>query len=85
MSKLKEKMMQLSDRTQQQGAQLLSEKVHPDVQKTRWEICLGCEHLFRQTSTCKQCGCFMQVKTWMPDQKCPIDKWSYSEIHTKKD
>lgn len=51
-------------------------KVSPEIQKARYDICLGCEKLYKPTSTCRLCGCFMQLKTWMPEQSCPIDKWS---------
>lgn len=51
-------------------------KVPPHIQKERMDICLKCEHLFHPTKTCKKCGCFMGLKTWARDLKCPIDKWS---------
>ena len=41
----------------------------------RLAICKGCDRLFKPTMTCKECGCFMKVKTHMKSQKCPIGKW----------
>jgi rubrerythrin len=50
-------------------------KVPEEVQAERFSKCEGCEKLYRPTYTCKVCGCFMKVKTWMPSQACPIGKW----------
>lgn len=50
-------------------------RVSPDIQKQRFEICLSCEHLYKTLNTCKQCGCFMPAKTWIPGVKCPLGKW----------
>jgi hypothetical protein len=56
-------------------------KVPDEVQKMRMDICLSCEKLYKPTTSCKLCGCFMSVKTYMPQQKCPIDKWQkYDDI-----
>lgn len=41
----------------------------------RMKICLQCEHFLKITKQCKKCGCFMPIKTRMPQQKCPVDKW----------
>lgn len=41
----------------------------------RIDICKSCEHLFKLTSSCKKCGCFMTAKTWLASAKCPINKW----------
>lgn len=43
--------------------------------KRRYEICNDCERLFRPTATCKECGCFMKVKTKVQKASCPIGKW----------
>ena len=29
----------------------------------------------RQRYKCKECGCFMNRKTWLKDASCPIGKW----------
>lgn len=50
-------------------------KVSPEIQKERYDICLGCDKLYKPTSSCRVCGCFMQLKTWMPEQRCPLNKW----------
>lgn len=45
------------------------------IRDGRYEICLGCERLFKPTRTCKECGCFMSAKTWLKLAECPLDKW----------
>lgn len=59
-------------------------KVSPEIQKERMDTCLACEKLYKPTSTCKVCGCFMQVKTWLPEVKCPIDKWPAVKVEEDK-
>jgi peptide deformylase len=41
----------------------------------RYEICLSCPELINITKQCKQCGCFMAVKTKLLEAVCPINKW----------
>jgi hypothetical protein len=41
----------------------------------RLAICRECPRLFKPTMTCKECGCFMQVKARIPAQSCPLGKW----------
>jgi len=49
--------------------------VDNDTRKERLEICGGCDRLFRPTWTCKECGCFMGVKTTLEGVSCPLGKW----------
>jgi len=42
---------------------------------SRLETCRACENFISLSSQCKLCGCFMKAKTWLPEAKCPIDKW----------
>lgn len=46
-----------------------------DIKDARYNICLGCDRLFKPTRTCKECGCFMGLKTWIKDASCPIGEW----------
>lgn len=46
-----------------------------EVRDERLDACKGCEELFKPTRTCKQCGCFMALKTWLKDATCPLGKW----------
>lgn len=41
----------------------------------RLGLCKGCDLLFKPTRTCKDCGCFMALKTWLKDAVCPVGKW----------
>ena len=50
-------------------------KVSQAVQEERYNICLSCPKFYMPTRSCKVCGCFMQIKTWMANQECPIGKW----------
>lgn len=50
----------------------IKEKTYP---KERLEICKECPRLFAPTFTCKECGCFMKVKTQLKNAKCPLGKW----------
>jgi hypothetical protein len=75
LNKLQQRVKQLADSAQTSAVDLLTEKVPVEVREERWKICQGCEKLYVPTSTCRLCGCFMQVKTWMPNQKCPASKW----------
>lgn len=50
-------------------------KTSPEIQEQRMAICTSCPHLYKPTTTCRKCGCFMAIKTWLPRQSCPIKKW----------
>lgn len=70
------------ERIEQNGAKLAKTvldlkgpKVSPELQQERMSICQECPHLYKPTTTCKKCGCFMSIKTWLPRQECPIGKW----------
>jgi hypothetical protein len=45
----------------------------------RMAICRECPRLFQPTRTCKECGCFMLVKTKVPVMSCPLGKWGPME------
>ena len=42
---------------------------------SRLDICRSCDKYIKVTSTCKECGCFMVLKTKLKKSKCPLDKW----------
>lgn len=46
-----------------------------EVQEERFAICQGCEEFISETSRCKQCGCFMNLKTTLLGASCPLQKW----------
>lgn len=76
---IKQKIKEVKAFTQHDGVNMLNDKVSEEVQLHRYQICQSCEKLYKPTNTCKVCGCFMKVKTWMPNQSCPIGKWSKVE------
>ena len=41
----------------------------------RLDICKQCPSLIKATTTCKKCGCFMNMKVKLLNSKCPIGKW----------
>lgn len=75
--KLKKRMQETSDTIQNVSSNVIPDSwlVSPEIKEKRWKICQDCNHLYRPTSNCKLCGCFMQIKTGLAGQKCPINKW----------
>lgn len=49
--------------------------VSNETKSERLEICKSCEFFNESLYQCKQCGCFLQIKTSWATEKCPIDKW----------
>jgi rRNA maturation endonuclease Nob1 len=45
------------------------------VSDSRLNECINCDRLFKATHTCKECGCFMKIKTKINTSKCPLGKW----------
>lgn len=45
------------------------------IKDSRMSICLSCPDLIKLTNQCKNCGCFMDIKTSLEESKCPIGKW----------
>jgi RNA polymerase-binding transcription factor DksA len=46
-----------------------------NIADQRYSICQSCPELIKLTKQCKQCGCFMVIKTKLQQAKCPIGKW----------
>lgn len=51
------------------------EKVDKETQKNRYILCLKCPSLIKETKICKECGCFMKLKTRLQKASCPLGKW----------
>jgi hypothetical protein len=49
--------------------------VEESVQIERYSVCLECPELISLTKQCKQCGCFMNIKTKLNNATCPLGKW----------
>jgi len=41
----------------------------------RYAMCLVCPSLIKTTKQCKECGCFMVLKTKLKQATCPLGKW----------
>jgi len=46
----------------------------PETVEERLGHCSGCEH--NKLGVCKRCGCVIQAKTRLKNQKCPIGLWN---------
>ena len=51
------------------------ERSHKELVDQRLAICNECPWLKKASMRCKQCGCFMTLKTTLLDAKCPLEKW----------
>lgn len=61
------------------------QKVMPEQQVIRLDICMACPELIQLTKTCKKCGCFMEPKTKLPHAACPMGKWPKIDISLTKE
>jgi len=48
-----------------------SKYVVESVQQKRMDICNACPSLWKYTKTCKECGCFVKLKTKLKTEGCP--------------
>jgi hypothetical protein len=49
--------------------------VDKNTQDDRYNICKSCDKFINLTKQCKECGCFMTLKTKLKFASCPIGKW----------
>ncbi len=49
------------------------EKTSDEIYAGRLDICAGCEKLIK--STCRACGCFVELRAAKKDSHCPDKKW----------
>jgi tetratricopeptide (TPR) repeat protein len=56
-------------------------RVTSAIYRERLESCAGCPH--HTGVRCKICGCFTNLKAWVPHAKCPIGNWSASVEKTQ--
>lgn len=52
-------------------------KKEQDLATRRLEICNSCEHRkdFKLGDMCDLCGCILESKTRVKDEKCEMNKW----------
>lgn len=56
-----------------------TEQIVDDVTKfERKSICVDCPRLLI-TRQCAECLCFIDLKTTLKQEKCPLDKWTAIE------
>lgn len=73
--------MKFSDRLKQKRdemAEAVGEAIHTVVavnHEERMAICEDCPSLTHPMKQCKECGCFMLIKTKLAGAKCPLGKW----------
>ena len=51
-------------------------KVPKEVSKKRYAICIQCDSFESLTKQCRECACFMPLKTRMNLTPCPKGKWN---------
>lgn len=56
--------------------------VDVSIRTERLSICESCEKFNPKIRNCRMCGCFMDLKTWLPKQKCPMNKWGVVTVET---
>jgi len=49
--------------------------VEDDKYSNRMSICESCPRFIKSTKQCKECGCFMNVKSRLEHAECPLGKW----------
>lgn len=52
-----------------------SPKTQDEEADRRYAICEECPRFLRVTKQCKECGCFMNLKTKLANATCPLGKW----------
>jgi hypothetical protein len=52
-----------------------AEHVSVEEATARMDICELCPSLLGATHQCKECGCFMKLKTKLKNAECPLGKW----------
>ena len=54
-------------------------KVSKEIRNERMDICKSCPSFIKDSKRCSECGCMMEMKTWIggdPNTLCPLQKWS---------
>ena len=51
------------------------ERSDQELVEYRLSICNECPMLNKRLMKCKQCGCFMKLKSTLRQASCPMGKW----------
>lgn len=57
------------------AAKGIDQGVPEEVAEKRLSICMNCPNLFKPTTSCKLCGCFLKAKVKYRQEHCPEYKW----------
>ena len=60
------------------GQAVMNGRVSKEIREERYDTCKACPFFNEKSKRCKDCGCFMEAKTWVggnPDMLCPQKKW----------
>ena len=60
------------------GQAIKNGRVTKEIREERYDTCKACPYFDAKSKRCKDCGCFMEAKTWVggaPDALCPQKKW----------
>lgn len=60
-------------------------RVESLISEKRLKICFECPKFIKSTTTCKECGCIMKLKTKLPNASCPLHKWEAETNLYKKE
>lgn len=60
-------------------------RVEGPIAEERMAICRACPQLIQSLGQCKECGCFMEAKTKLPNASCPLGKWGTVKISYKEE
>jgi hypothetical protein len=61
------------------GQAIRSGKVSAEIRNERYSTCKSCPSFIKDSKRCSECGCMMEMKTWIggnPNTLCPLQKWS---------
>lgn len=51
-----------------------------DISDQRLSICSTCNRYDKNKNKCLECGCFLEFKTFILSEECPIGKWTKNHI-----
>jgi hypothetical protein len=52
--------------------------------QSRYNVCKSCDRFISLTRLCRECGCFMPLKTKFQETVCPLKKWNEEESNDGK-
>ena len=62
------------------AVQGVDQSVPEEVKQQRLDTCLNCPKLIELTKQCGECLCFVNYKTSLRQEKCPLEKWTEYKV-----